>query len=140
MQGDAVLNTEDRNFFTLVTKSIYMNSFLDERKQILFQISPHWNPIRSITPELNERLGQLERKGLKKIQSSPDQLRVQLLSHIESAGFDVVNGRSYEKFRDQPYTEDDLITLCKGVSAVMGSNRERLTRRVSWNPRKVSIS
>jgi DNA-binding NtrC family response regulator len=68
MQGNAVLNTEDRNFFTLVTKSIYMNPFLDERKQILFQISPHWDSNRSITPELNERISQLERKGLIKIQ------------------------------------------------------------------------
>ena len=66
MQRNAVLNAEDRNFFTLVAKSIYMNPFLDERKQILFQITPHWNPIRSIAPELNERLGQLENKGLKK--------------------------------------------------------------------------
>ena len=68
MVGKSVLNSEDRNFFSLVAKSIYMNPFLDERKQILFQISPRWNPIRSITPELNERLSQLERKGLKKIQ------------------------------------------------------------------------
>jgi transcriptional regulator with AAA-type ATPase domain len=68
MKSKAVLKMEDRNFFSLVVKSIYMNPFLDERQEVLFQISPRWYDDRTIAPELNERIGQLEHKGSSKIQ------------------------------------------------------------------------
>ena len=80
MRGKAVLNTEDRNFFSLVVKSIYMNPFLDERQEVLFQISPSWHEDRTIAPELNERIGQLERKGLLKIQDFNEE-DAQLMMH-----------------------------------------------------------
>ncbi len=68
MQGKAELDSDDRNFFSLVFKSIYMNPFGDERDKILSQISPRWYQNRTIVPELNERIGGLERKGLRQIQ------------------------------------------------------------------------
>ncbi len=68
MQRKAVLNTEDRDFFSLIVKSIYMNPFCDERQEILFQISPRWYQDRTTGPELNQRISQLEPKGLSKIQ------------------------------------------------------------------------
>jgi transcriptional regulator with AAA-type ATPase domain len=68
MHRKAVLNTEDRDFFSLVVKTIYMNPFLDERQEILFQISPRWYQDLTIAPELNAHIGQLDGKGFSKIQ------------------------------------------------------------------------
>ena len=51
-------------------------------------------------------------------------------NRLSEAGFSVVQGRLYEKFRAQAYSEEELIPLCKDVEAIMGSNRERLTRPV----------
>ena len=34
MRKKALLNQDQRNFFSLVVKSIYMNAFLDERQEI----------------------------------------------------------------------------------------------------------
>jgi DNA-binding NtrC family response regulator len=80
MKSKAVLNTEDRNFFSLVVKSIYLNPFLDERQEVLFQISPRWYRDRTIAPELNERIGQLEGKGLFKGQHFKEE-DAQLMMH-----------------------------------------------------------
>jgi hypothetical protein len=68
MQRKAELGTEDRDFFSLVVKAIYMNPFLDERQEILSQISPLCGQDLTIGPKLNERIERLERKGLNKIQ------------------------------------------------------------------------
>jgi hypothetical protein len=80
MKRHAVLKTEDRNFFSLVVKSIYLNPFLDERQEVLFQISPRWYDDRTIAPELNERISRLERKGLSKIQHFKEE-DAQLMMH-----------------------------------------------------------
>ena len=40
MKTKARLNSEDRNFFSLFTKAILSNPFLDERNEILSQIIP----------------------------------------------------------------------------------------------------
>jgi DNA-binding NtrC family response regulator len=80
MRRKAVLNTEDRNFFTLIVKSIYMNPFSDERQEILAQISPRWYLDQTIAPELNERIGQLESKGLLKLQDFKEE-DAQLMMH-----------------------------------------------------------
>ena len=49
---------------------------------------------------------------------------------IEEAGLSLVRGRSYEQFRDQPYTEEELVVLCQDVDAILASHRDCLTRRV----------
>ena len=72
MQKKPVLSTEDRDFFSLVVKAIYMNPFFDERQEILSQISPRCYHDLTIDPELaelTERIERLERKGLNKIQN-----------------------------------------------------------------------
>lgn len=59
MEKKTMLSTEDRDFFSLVVKAIYMNPFLDERQEILFQISPRWYHDLTIGPELTERIERL---------------------------------------------------------------------------------
>jgi len=76
MKTKARLNSEERNFYSLITKAILSNPFLDERDEILIQIIPGFSKekkIRTIEPEtiaktLNERIDRLERKGLYQIQ------------------------------------------------------------------------
>jgi len=68
MQTIIKLNTEDRNFFNTVVKAIYTNPFLDERTDILEQLSPGFKHDGTIAPGLNKRIDQLERRGLTKIQ------------------------------------------------------------------------
>jgi len=76
MVAKAQLETEDRNFFALVIEAILANPFLDERAEILTTILPRFTQdtksrefkLMSIVPDLNERIGQLERKGLDQIQ------------------------------------------------------------------------
>ena len=80
MKSKAVLKMEDRNFFSLVVKAIYMNPFLDERQEVLFQISPRWYQDRTTAPELNERISRLERKGLSKIKHFKEE-DAQLMMH-----------------------------------------------------------
>jgi transcriptional regulator with AAA-type ATPase domain len=80
MKNKAVLKKEDRNFFSLVVKAIYMNPFLDERQEVLFQISPRWYDDQTIAPELNERISRLERKGLSKIKHFKEE-DAQLMMH-----------------------------------------------------------
>ena len=80
MKSKAALNREDRNFFSLVVKSIYLNPFRDERQEVLFQISPRWYQDRTIAPGLNNRIGRLERKGLSKIQHFKEE-DAQLMRH-----------------------------------------------------------
>lgn len=59
---------EDRRFFSLVVKTIYMNPFCDEREETLCQISPLWKKQRTLVPVLRERIGRLEGRGLNRIQ------------------------------------------------------------------------
>ena len=54
MQKKATLKEEDRNFFSLVVKSIYMNPFCDEWLEVVCQISPNFLQDRTIAPELND--------------------------------------------------------------------------------------
>jgi len=76
MKTKATLNSEDRNFFALLTKAILSNPFLDERSEILIQIIPGYTKeIKSgtielgfITQGLEKRIANLERKGLYQIQ------------------------------------------------------------------------
>jgi DNA-binding NtrC family response regulator len=68
MQKKATLKEEERNFFSLVVKSIYMNPFCDERMEFLCQISPRFLQDRTITPELNEHISRLDKKGFSSIQ------------------------------------------------------------------------
>jgi len=71
------LNSEDRNFFSLVSKTILSNPFLDERDEILLQILPGFTKdnksrmieLRAIAPDLNKRIDRLKRKGHGKIQN-----------------------------------------------------------------------
>jgi len=49
---------------------------------------------------------------------------------IEEAGLSIVKGRSYEHFRDRPYTDEELVALCQDVDAIVASHRDCLTRRV----------
>ena len=73
MKRNAVLNTEDRNFFSLVVKSIYMNAFLDERQEILSQIYPRWYQDRTTGPALNANIDRVDRKGFTRIQDFNDE-------------------------------------------------------------------
>jgi len=68
MQKKAILKEEDRHFFSLVVKSIYMNPFLDERLEILCQISPRFLQDRTTAPELNEHISRLDNMGYNSIQ------------------------------------------------------------------------
>ncbi|MFH0812908.1 MAG: sigma 54-interacting transcriptional regulator [Pseudomonadota bacterium] len=68
MQARAKLSAEDRRFFSLVVKAIYTNPFLDERAEILEQISPGFKKQGTTAPALNKRIDQLESGGLSKIQ------------------------------------------------------------------------
>ncbi len=73
--GNAI-EAEDRKFFELVAQTIHLNSFSEDRIEILAQILPDhdWSQVRednqlnAIEPALNERLHRLEQKGLKTIQ------------------------------------------------------------------------
>lgn len=75
MKASVSLNGEDRDFFTLVTEAILTNPFLEERAEVLAQTVPGLIPDRkrpelrllAILPVLNDRIGQLERKGLSRI-------------------------------------------------------------------------
>ena len=75
MKASVSLNGEDRDFFTLVTEAILTNPFLEERAEVLAQTVPGLIPDRkrpelrllAILPALNDRIGQLERKGLSRI-------------------------------------------------------------------------
>ena len=76
MKGGVRLSREERNFFMLVTKAVLTNPFLEERAETLAQILPDLAPeskrpeLRLLVtlPALNDRLGQLERKGFSRIQ------------------------------------------------------------------------
>jgi DNA-binding NtrC family response regulator len=75
MKASVSLNGEDRDFFTLVTEAILTNPFLEKRAEVLAQTVPGLIPDRkrpelrllAILPVLNDRIGQLERKGLSRI-------------------------------------------------------------------------
>ncbi len=70
------MSSEDRNFFSLVADAIYSNPFLEQRTQILKKIDPgiqidpesHEFRIREIGNALNQRIENLEGKGLKTVQ------------------------------------------------------------------------
>lgn len=49
---------------------------------------------------------------------------------LEEAGCEVVLGRSFDAFPDQPYGEDELIELLRDADAAIVSTRERVTRRI----------
>lgn len=76
MKTKVQLSSEDRKFFSLITKAILSNPFLDERDEILIQIIPGYDKeiksriieLETIATALNERLDRLERKGLFQIQ------------------------------------------------------------------------
>jgi DNA-binding NtrC family response regulator len=76
MKTKSRINSEDRIFFSLITKAILSNPFLDERNEILIQIIPGFTKeiksrmieLETITTALNERIDRLERNGLYQIQ------------------------------------------------------------------------
>ncbi len=68
MRKKAILKEEDRNFFSTVVKSIYMNPFCDERREVLCQISPRFLQDWTIAPELNEHISRLDNRGFNSIQ------------------------------------------------------------------------
>jgi DNA-binding NtrC family response regulator len=68
MRKKAILKEEDRNFFSTVVKSIYMNPFCDERREVLCQISPGFLQDWTIAPELNEHISRLDNRGFNSIQ------------------------------------------------------------------------
>jgi DNA-binding NtrC family response regulator len=76
MKTKTALNSEDRTFFSLITKAILSNPFLDERDEILLQILPSLTrdnksrmiQLRAIAPEISKRIDRLEREGHDKIQ------------------------------------------------------------------------
>ena len=75
MKVSVRLDVENRNFFTLVTEAILTNPFLEERAELLAQTVPGFTPdskrpefkLLAILPTLNDRIGQLEQKGLSRI-------------------------------------------------------------------------
>ena len=75
MKASVSLDGEDRKFFALVTEAILTNPFLEERAEVLAQTVPGFIPdskrpefkLLTILPVLNDRIGQLERKGLSRI-------------------------------------------------------------------------
>ena len=71
MKSKARLNSEERNFFVLITKAILSNPFLDERNEILIKIIPGFTKeiksrmieLELIATALNNRIDRLEQKG-----------------------------------------------------------------------------
>lgn len=132
MQSKTRLKGEDRHFFSLVVKSIYMNPFCDERQDILCQISPRWYQDRTIAPELNERIGRLERKGLKKIQHfKKEDGRLMRLSYLNQEyirffnDFDTLVQHQMEH-RDTPVTVPFAKTLISQLHSRGFSDEESL--------------
>ena len=64
------LGAGDRNFFSLVSRIIYMNPFHEERAAILDRLTagkargPGEPGIDSILPEVDARIASLDKKGL----------------------------------------------------------------------------
>jgi len=75
MKVSVRLDVEDRNFFALVTEAILTNPFLEDRAEVLARTVPGFTPdskrpefkLLAILPALNDRIGQLEQKGLSRI-------------------------------------------------------------------------
>ena len=75
MKASVSLDVEDQNFFALVTEAILTNPFLEERAALLAKTVPGFTPdskrpefnLLTIMPALNDRIGQLEQKGLSRI-------------------------------------------------------------------------
>ena len=73
--GVARLNLEDREFFSRLTESMYLNPFSEELELIL-KLIPTYTPeqfrsehfLWTMNPLLNQRIEQLESKGISKIQ------------------------------------------------------------------------
>ena len=68
MDKKAILKESDRNFFSQVVKTIYMNPFCDERMEVLCQISPRFLEDRTIAPELNAHISRLDNSGFNSVQ------------------------------------------------------------------------
>jgi len=89
MQASARLDSEDRNFFTLVAEATLTNPFPEGRAEILAQILPGIRQHRrspeltllKIAPALDDRIAQLERRGLSRIQHFREEDR-QLLRDV----------------------------------------------------------
>ena len=82
MRRKAVLNQEQRNFFSLVVKSIYMNAFLDERQEILAQIYPRWYQDRTTGPALNANIDKVDRTGFTRIQDFNDDITSSIFTFL----------------------------------------------------------
>ena len=76
MKMKTQLTTDDRNLFALVNKALLSNPFLEKRFELLTKILSRYSKnkkslgfkLPEIAPILNERLDQLEQKGLKRYQ------------------------------------------------------------------------
>ena len=75
------LSTDDRNFFSLVKKAIYLNPFGEERREVLVKLAPTidlsaeegMDPfLVKILPGLSDRIGKLDKKGLSRIEDFSD--------------------------------------------------------------------
>jgi len=75
MSRKTALRAEERNLFSLIVESVYMNPFLDERQSILRQISPGWFPGMTIAPELDSHVERLDRRGFRRIQDFKEEDR-----------------------------------------------------------------
>ena len=96
MPKKTVLNSEQRNFFSLVVKSIYMNPFCDERLDVLCQISPKFLQDRTIAPALNKHISRLDDLGYNSMQHFKEEdgrIMMQVYLYQEFVRF----GRDFEK-------------------------------------------
>ena len=49
---------------------------------------------------------------------------------LAEAGYDVIEGRSIEHFPGQPYSQAEMIELCRDADAVLVSSRDQMTRPI----------
>jgi len=76
METKGKLTSEEKKFFILLNKAITSNPFDEERDKVLDQISngrlkskkDQEYALKDIFPELNQKINELERRGLKRIQ------------------------------------------------------------------------
>jgi transcriptional regulator with PAS, ATPase and Fis domain len=89
MKGSAQLGSEDRNFFDLVVRSIYMNPFSEERHRIYSEISTEYDKdldmrefyLKQYAPIVNKHIAQLEQKGEAQLDLFKEEDRY-LLAHV----------------------------------------------------------
>jgi phosphoglycerate dehydrogenase-like enzyme len=79
------------------------------------------------------------RKDLKVFILAPNSDCEMEYRQLEEVGLTLFRGRCYEQFRDRPYSEEELVDLCRDVDAILASHRDRLPRRVLETSKRLRL-